>query len=355
MPDRGGLILGDCRNVIATFDACSIPTAITDPPYGLGFMGKGWDHGVPGVEFWDLVFHVLKPGGTLLAFGGTRTFHRLAVAIEDAGFEIRDCLAWLYGSGFPKSHNLGDGWGTALKPAWEPILLAMKPRDGTFAKNLERHGVAGLNIDGARIGSEERFNPPTSKGATPALGSFENCDGQGSNVSGRWPANVLLDEEAARQLDRQAGLTSAGGRPVDHPEQKRPGGDGRTMNDGWTGTGRIDRVSLPPGGPSRFFYTAKASHDDRGNRPEVDLPLFGETSPALENRHPTVKPTTVMEWLVELTRTPTGGVVLDPFMGSGTTGVACKRLGRPFVGIEIDPDSFAIATQRIDAAEAPLT
>jgi len=151
------LMLGDCRERMATLEPESVDSIVTDPPYGLSFMGKGWDHGVPGVQFWAEALRVAKPGAHLLAFGGTRTFHRLAVAIEDAGWEVRDCVMWVYGSGFPKSHNLSgewSGWGTALKPAWEPVIVARKPLVGTVAANVLAHGTGALNIDGCRVPGE---------------------------------------------------------------------------------------------------------------------------------------------------------------------------------------------------------
>ena len=154
------IINGDCLTVMRGMDATSVDAIVTDPPYGLEFMGKEWDHGIPGVHFWEAALRVAKPGAHLLAFGGTRTFHRLTCAIEDAGWEIRDCLGWIYGSGFPKSHNLkGDheGWGTALKPAWEPIILARKPLDGTVAANVQKWGTGAVNVDGCRVEAEADY------------------------------------------------------------------------------------------------------------------------------------------------------------------------------------------------------
>jgi DNA modification methylase len=356
------LFHGDCREVMATMDADSVDAIVTDPPYGLAFMGKGWDHAVPGAEFWAEALRVAKPGAHLVAFGGTRTFHRLACAIEDAGWEVRDTLSWLYGNGFPKSHNLAvafdkqdgmaargvgfttagytasatvpggmhkehvgksdlarqwQGWGTALKPAWEPIIMARKPLAGTVAANVALHGTGALNVDGCRIDASAG-RPHIASKAEPSLNAFGNgLNGSafaGSTTLGRWPANVLLDEDAAAMLDE----------------------------------------------PSRFFYVAKASRSEReagldgmpvtlsvhGNKwTENDARENGKPTPRT-NHHPTVKPIALMRWLCRLV-TPPGGVVLDPFTGSGTTGCAAALEGFRFVGIEREAEYVAIAEHRI--------
>jgi len=455
---------GDCREMLPGIDP--VETCITDPPYGLEFMGKGWDKGVPGEEFWRIILGALLPGAPCLAFGGTRTHHRLMCAIEDAGFELRDCMMWLYGSGFPKSLDIGksfdrkrydredilrvtgwiasardaagitnetldkafnfrgmgghwtsqasqpsvptldqvptllqtlghptvpaeikrllvdlngkkgepgeawfdreptgqmrevpknpgvptlgagsekveysattpateaakqwDGWGTALKPAWEPIVLAMKPLDGTFANNALEHGVAGLNIDGARVGAEEMAvtesdGTYTGKRSHSLRGPHTGRRDVGTKV-GRWPANVVLEEEAARQLDEQSGERGGGfgvrgSGSTDGRSSYAMAGQGQTVGFG------------DSGGASRFFYTAKASRTDRGEN----------------NTHPTVKPSDLMRWLCVLTRTPTGGTVLDPFMGSGTTIYAAKESGRKAIGVDLDEEYCEIAAKR---------
>jgi hypothetical protein len=366
---------GDCREVLPHLDP--VETCITDPPYGLSFMGKDWDRGVPGVHFWELIRAALLPGATCMAFGGTRTFHRLTCAIEDAGFEIRDCMAWMYGSGFPKSldvskaidkaagverevtgERMGDvgiqggnfagrtergvivqrdapateaaklwhGWGSALKPAWEPIILAMNPLDGTFAENALEHGVAGLNVDGGRIGTE--VTTTIRSGHSGDHGKYGRDDRTFTreNPPGRWPANVALDEEAARMLDEQSGDAGGGF-----------GVSGGTPDNGSHAYGnsfpRGNRAVVgygDSGGASRFFYTAKASRADRGEG----------------NDHPTVKPQDLLRWLSVLTKTPTGGTVLDPFMGSGSMMLAAKETGRKAIGIEIEEKYCEIAAER---------
>ena len=410
---------GDCRDIMRTLPDNSVDAIVSDPPYGLAFMGKEWDHGVPGVEFWTEALRVAKPGAHLVAFGGTRTFHRLAVAIEDAGWEVRDCLSWLYGSGFPKSHDIGkaidkhggtppswfgpwfrkwreqhgvtqkqvaalfpsktgnltgcvanwelgfnlptpeqfnvirdtfglpfasieaaerevvgskvvngqegtaggyangiasvrgldvaqkreiditrpatdaakqwDGWGTALKPAYEPIILARKPLVGTVAANVTQYGTGGINVNGCRISSEPFISPRTTPGFKAGKGWNDNhmtAMGAKMETAGRWPANVCLDEDAAALF----------------PE-------------------------------SRFFYVAKASRRER-------------EAGDVKNVHPTVKPIALMRWLCRLV-TPPNGLVLDPFNGSGSTGCAAVLEGFRYLGAELDAEYVEIARKRI--------
>lgn len=418
---------GDCLDIMPTLEANSVDTIITDPPYGLSFMGKDWDHGVPGVAFWREALRVAKPGAMLLAFGGTRTFHRLTVAIEDAGWEVRDVLSWLYGGGFPKSLDISKaidkaagaereivgespynarrpnppvserykqggwpanitapatpaaatwaGWGTALKPAWEPIILAMKPLDGTFAENALAWGVAGLAIDKGRIaGAQDEPNARTSKtqnGKTYDGNTYQAItrNGDGWNgAAGRWPANLLLDEDAARALDAQSGERNSGG-PSRNPDKYSRNSE---HTPGWGNIGVSGDIKGYPdtGGASRFFYVAKASRAERnaglegmearethryGEKGQGPLPQQTPAKGTIEsNFHPTVKPLALMRYLCRLTSTPTGGVVLDPFMGSGTTGVAALQEGRSFIGIEREAEYVEIARRRIAAAELPL-
>ncbi len=434
---------GDCREVMATLDAESVDAIVCDPPYGLSFMGKGWDHGVPGVEFWTEAVRVAKPGAHLLAFGGTRTYHRLACAIEDAGWEIRDCVMWVYGSGFPKSHDVskaidkcngqpsrlhkftawmratgltarqldqitdtnmgghyltaasqpaiptaalwelirpycGDvpawvdelvqrieaerevtgahvewtdrtnyaltskdglrrdipatpeaqqwsGWGTALKPAWEPIIVARKPLVGTVAENVLTHGTGAINVDGCRVGTDgARSNGGNGKRSTATLGDY----GPTPRVDygcGRWPANLIHDGS-----DEVVGL---------FPVTKSGGGDkhsktqhGNTFK-GIAPISGLRSYQGDSGSAARFFYCAKASKADRGD----------------DNKHPTVKPTALMRYLCRLV-TPPGGVVLDPFTGSGSTGKAAILEGFRFIGIEREAEYVEIAKARIAAA-----
>ena len=313
---------GNCLDILRTMPDASVDAVVTDPPYGLSFMGKRWDYDVPSVEIWEQCLRVLKPGGYLLAFAGTRTQHRMAVRIEDAGFEIRDMIAWMYGSGFPKSHNLHDdrqGWGTALKPAMEPITMARKPFKGTVADNVQAYGTGAINIDGCRIETDEKYE---KKPAT-AVDEFWVRKKRiffGSHDLGRWPANVLHDgcEDVLRGMGEAA----------------------------------------------RFFYTPKAckedrddgcemmearqySHDGRDTRNET---AYQRNDSEARNFHPTVKPTDLMRYLCRMV-TPPGGIVLDPFTGSGSTGRGAVLGGFRFIGCEMDADYIEIAKARILAAE----
>jgi hypothetical protein len=540
MHERWTVEQGDCRDVMRAMPHASVDAIVSDPPYGLAFMGKGWDHAVPGVEFWAEALRVAKPGAHLVAFGGTRTFHRLAVAIEDAGWEVRDCLSWNFGSGFPKSHNIdktgvscacdddvpgmrprvltptvsrdarqssvllaevqrdgegqgvgeartqgvqgpqavepdvrpcesrvegrrddeasegqllgrslrpcakvgvadgaegrlhlgastGDGatggsvtgkdgggaspeprpvrqqagklgavanersaqesgvWptcnrcgkpritrglGTALKPAWEPIILARKPLTGTVAANVAQHGTGGLNVDGCRIAISDNLPLYRTTGVGGGKGYEGGWSGQREekahpqsvrhDPAGRWPANVCLDEDAAAVLDEQSG---------------ERGGAGKSSGPTLTGVstsrsrGRFNGVADTPfygdsGGASRFFYTAKASRREReagldgmpltvcrsglgGKMPTDDdgrdRDRFAVTA---RNVHPTVKPIALMRWLCRLV-TPPGGLILDPFTGSGTTGCAAVLEGFRFHGAELDAEYAEIARRRI--------
>lgn len=440
------VITGDCLEVMPTFEANSVDTILTDPPYGLSFMGKDWDHGIPGPRFWTEALRVAKPGAMLLAFGGTRTFHRLAVAIEDAGWEIRDTILWLYGSGFPKSHDISKaidkaagetgevvgtrntakgrsdgkkgyessdmlnansrknvipitapatpaaqdwhGYGTALKPAHEPIIVAMKPLDGTFAQNAQRWGVAGLWIDGGRVGTEgggtacnNRDSNGNCKGhptANGSLGGGVMRHSANAAPAGRWPSNLIHD--GSDEVLAGFPVTTSG----------KPG----IMRLGQNSGAAYGAESRPPGTPmtgigdtgsaARFFYTAKASRSERnaglegmeerrgpvmsercvncgrgrmdGRRdgPCCNSPEYERTPPRgnVTNHHPTVKPIALMRYLARLTKTPTGGVILDPFAGSGSTGCAAVMEGRQFIGIEQDADYADIARRRIAHWEA---
>lgn len=366
LTDAVALYPGDCIDVLKTLEANSIDACVTDPPYGLSFMGKAWDHGVPGILYWKVVYRVLKPGAHLFAFGGTRTYHRMACAIEDAGFEVRDSLMWIYGSGFPKSHDVSKaidkrlgaereviapppysrgrasqqysdtrrvfydyppqpitapgsdcaaewaGWGTALKPAFEPIILARKPLCGTVAENVLRYGTGALNIDACRVAMSDADMRDVGRTVV--------------RPEGRWPANVLTDGSAeaiegfpdsesggylAEGLQRTHGVTY--GKPNLTPPQ---------------------RFTSSEGSASRFFYTAKADSDDR-----------------LGSKHPTVKPIDLMQWLVRLVCRK-GGTVLDPFAGTGTTGEAAFREGMRAVLIEREAEYCDDIRRRMKLAMA---
>ncbi|WP_315807809.1 site-specific DNA-methyltransferase [Pseudomonas sp. C9-3] len=371
------LHLGDCLQVLRTIPDNSIDSVVTDPPYGLSFMGKRWDYDVPSVEVWEECLRVLKPGGHLLAFAGTRTQHRMACRIEDAGFELRDMIAWVYGSGFPKSKNLdGDwqGWGTALKPALEPITMARKPLAGTVTQNAEEHGTGALHIDSCRVPSEA-MPPNTGAGGMPRRRDDEQR-GPGAlsqpHPGGRWPANLLHDgsAEVVALFPADAGAVS----PVRGTEPTANGFSGSVAY-----SGMRDRVAgafhADTGSAARFFYCAKTSRRDRNEGCEEmeRRPLHwssGDANPGSfqspgtdktsQNHHPTVKPTELMAYLCRLVTRP-GGVVLDPFMGSGSTGKACMREGFKFVGIEREPPYLAISAARIShelaraSAEAEAT
>jgi DNA modification methylase len=343
----------DCLEGMKLLDDNSIDSIVTDPPYELGFMGKKWDStGIAyNVDVWRECLRVLKPGGHLLAFGGTRTYHRMACAIEDAGFEIRDCIQWLYGSGFPKSHDISkaidkrlgaernrikfaqsntwrekegrmdrqatipdnnpvtpeakqwNGWGTGLKPANEPIVVARKPiSEKTIAENVLKWGTGGLNIDGCRVGWKDERDRKNGWRASPSnddeneYSSFKSGSFGKQNEQGRFPANVILDEEAGKLLDEQSGILKSGA--------------------------------------SRFFYCAKASKKERGEG----------------NNHPTVKPVSLIKYLVTLV-TPPDGVCLDPFMGSGTTAVACIKTNHKYIGFELLEEYCKIAEKRLSKEE----
>lgn len=364
------LHLGDCIEAMRAMPDNSVDSIVTDPPYGLSFMGKKWDYDVPSVEIWVECLRVLKPGGHLLAFAGTRTQHRMAVRIEDAGFEIRDMIAWVYGSGFPKSRNLsGDwqGWGTALKPALEPITVARKPLTGTVAANVLAHGTGALNIDGCRVGWPDGKAPeigtPGWGGPAKKLTAVPGQDGDTVERSkpsdlGRWPANLIHDgSDDVVVLFPSEACASA---PVKSAEPTANGFSGPVKY-----SGMRERVAgafhADTGSAARFFYCAKTTRKDRNEgcellpeRPSLKIDPTSAMardgnrgSGVAANHHPTVKPTDLMAYLLRLV-TPIGGVALDPFMGSGSTGKAAIREGFQFIGCELDPEYLAIAKARIE-------
>jgi DNA modification methylase len=408
---------GDCREVLQGLPDNSVDSIVTDPPYELGFMGKKWDtSGIAyDVTVWQECLRVLKPGGHILAFGGSRTWHRLAVAVEDAGFEIRDNIAWIYGSGFPKSLDVSkaidkragaerevvgsqmaaiapgsgnyvggnrvevplmgnpitsdaqqwEGWGTALKPAHEPIVVGRKPLIGTVAENVLEWGVGGLNIDGSRIGTSKSV-PASPAKANDSIGTFKMKDRHDLSSGfdpnqGRWPANVIFDEVTAGLLDEQSGVSKSGSGVI----TSSPNALGRMNDDGWVPSPTESPAYGDTGGASRFFYVAKASKRDRNEGLEeleaqrhadrvVDDGPGGEnprnrTNTAKQNFHPTVKPTQLMRYLIKLV-TPPGGTVLDPFTGSGSTGKAALLDGFGFVGVELTEEYLPIIEGRLQWA-----
>ncbi len=326
------IIQGDCLHKMAEMQDNSIDFIVCDPPYGLSFMGKKWDAKTPSQDIWQEALRICKPGAMIAAFGGSRTHHHLMIAIEKAGWEIRDVVMYLYGSGFPKSHNFGkkiggiwQGYGSTLKPAYEPIIIAMKPLDGTFAQNAEKWGVAGINIDESRVETKEKWKRDCT-GQNMVVNALQKREGIGkfSNDLGRWPANLILNEESAGMLDQMTGNNC-----------------------------------------SRFFYCAKASSSER-NAGLEGMPLkecgikndsgrgFSESDPykkvMYKNNHPTVKPLSLMKYILKLLAPPGNPICLDPFAGSGSTLIAAKQLGIRAIGIEIDPEYCEIAEKRIACA-----
>jgi site-specific DNA-methyltransferase (adenine-specific) len=408
-----GVVNADCRDALRNMADNTIDAVVTDPPYELGFMGKGWDaSGIAyDVDLWREVLRVLKPGGHLLGFGGSRTYHRLACAIEDAGFEIRDQIMWVYGSGFPKSLDVAkvidkqagywrgragaptssnaamenpnrertakgepvtaeaqrwSGWGTALKPAHEPIVVARKPLVGTVAGNVLEHGTGALNIDGCRIGTEKRTYGGMSPNK-PDVGTFRDDNWVPKKievtVAGRWPANFIHDgSDEVLELFPDTASTGNGTRQG----HRRGGGDGVSV--GLAGVKYAADGYADGGSAARFFYCAKANKKERNAgldefperavsedyRPNDDgtndlsSRRHGKTTPRA-NHHPTVKPVTLMRYLCRLV-TPPGGLILDPFTGSGTTGIAAIQEGFQFMGIEQDEEYAKISNARISHA-----
>lgn len=368
----------DCETILKLMDDNSIDAIVSDPPYGFSFMNKKWDYDVPSVKIWKECLRVLKPGGHVLAFGGPRTYHRLACNVEDAGFEIRDQIQWLFGSGFPKSLDVSKalekidnaaakkwlGWGTALKPANEPIVLARKPlSESTIAKNVLKWGVGGINIDGCRIGTElvENGRAGRSNNSGGIMEAGMKAIGFAPKV-GRFPANLILDEQAAFELDEQSGVLKSG----EHKGLLET--ESKNLVYGKRKKANINAFEASSGGASRFFYCAKASKSERNSGLEGMPKRFtktmndgvvqrhhNESEPSAynQNHHPTVKPIKLMEYLCKLV-TPYNGTILDPFMGSGTTGIAAKNLGFNFIGIEVDSEYIQIAEKRISRVSGAL-
>jgi len=418
------LINNDCIAAMKEMPDNSVDSIVTDPPYELGFMGKSWDSsGIAfNVDVWTEALRVLKPGGHLIAFSGSRTYHRMAVAIEDAGFEIRDQIMWIYGSGFPKSHNIAkaiqkdngvepigfkenkdakflgenwnstprqlfmpelegtakqwDGWGTALKPAHEPMVLARKPLIGTVANNVLTYGTGGLNIEATRVPSDDGFEKAWDKPVTTNIsadggkyiseGAKHTVDLGDYKPSGRWPANIIHDgsDEVVELFPDSKGKVGM---------SKQASSRGLYEGGKSLGDTKINDGIADLGSAARFFYCAKASKRDRNEgldgfeaKQTFSLNAGGREdktangdwddvtkrwiSQPKANHHPTVKPTSLMQYLVRLV-TPPNGTVLDPFMGSGSTGKACAYEGFDFVGIEQSEEYIKIAEARINWAK----
>lgn len=325
MPPTVRVAVGDCRDVLSALPDASVDSIVTDPPYAIGFMGKDWDHA--GVAFdsltWAAAKRVLKPGGYLLAFGGTRTSHRLACAIEDAGLEIRDTIMWVHSQGFPKNARL------QLKPAHEPIIMARRPMIGSLDQNVAAHGTGALNIDDCRIPATDKAKFPVGYSKGMGNDTYAQDDytrgmirlEPDPNPGGRWPANIVFDEYRGAELDQQTGVLTSGGVGPDGLVRGQPPGAGIYGNGKglWKAPGPAGEVYADSGGASRFFYCPKATAAERVRVDGVS--------------HPTVKPLSLMQWLIRLV-TPAGGVVLDMFAGSGTTGEAAVNEGRSALLIE---------------------
>ena len=408
------LLNGDCIEQMQKLidEGVQVESVVTDPPYELGFMGKSWD--ASGIAFdkktWELAFQLLKPGGYLLAFSASRNYHRMAVAVEDAGFEIRDQIMWIYGSGFPKSLNIGkgvdkkqgnervtvgertrnvkpfdddngwnsnnttgnhiytkgntewEGWGTALKPAHEPIVMARKPLEGTVVDNVLEHGVGGINIDECRVGKE--ILEEQIAGRSNKIGTFERKDMITPKREGRYPANVIHDGSDVVQ-DIFPNTKSS------NVSRERKAGTEFGQSSGWNKHNNVDSGLMPAygdeGSASRYFYCPKTSKSERnqglvefddkqyshdGRKKSIENP-YQRNKSISKNSHPTVKPVELMKYLCRLV-TPKGGTVLDPFMGSGSTGMAAKDEGFDFIGIEREKEYFEISKQRIKTT-APLS
>lgn len=368
--------VGNCIDLMSELPDCSIDSIVTDPPYELGFMGKSWDaSGIAyNTEVWRQCLRILKPGGHMLAFGGSRTYHRLACAIEDSGFEIRDQIMWVYGSGFPKSLNVGkqpgceewEGWGTALKPAHEPIVVARKPFDGTVAENVTQWGTGAINIDGCRVEfvSDDDKKESTGKnqhedfGTEPmtnntVYGDYSMVKPTNYNPPGRWPANFIHDgsEEVVSLFPNSKG----GAYP-----SKRGQAVATSFASGQETEGGFRKMG-DDGSAARFFYCAKASTAERNagleglpkkkadTRSDVAAGIWKDMNAAHQNHHPTVKPVNLMRYLVRLV-TPPDGTVLDPFLGSGTTAVAAIHENAKWIGFEMNPEYANIATRRTEHA-----
>lgn len=416
------LMLGDNMESLKKLPDNSVDSVVSDPPYGLSFMGKKWDYDVPSVEFWKEVYRVLKPGGHVLSFGGTRTYHRMVVNIEDAGFEIRDQVMWLYGSGFPKSLNVGkavdklegnerevvgekltgqalttrrhgdifnggqmtieetkgnspwEGWGTALKPANEPICVARKPlSEKSVAENVLKWGTGGINIDGCRVGTEGgTMKVDINKDSDTMFEGGRHNSGKVAELNeGRFPANIILECICDEVIKGEKGeLKEFHRKDSGFVYGKGLGGFKGNYISGDKGDIHTNpmcpcRLMDDKGGASRFFYQAKVSKKERnmgldgfeevdesrnksfdvegGRKSKYDLAVR-------KNSHPTIKPVQLMTYLCRLV-TPPNGIVLDPFMGSGSTGIAAQLEGFRFVGMEMEEEYFKIAEARIESWE----
>lgn len=336
------IIHGKSEKKLKNLAENSVDSIICDPPYSIKFMNAKWDYKIPSVEIWQQCLRVLKSGGHLIAFGGTRTYHRLVINIEDAGFDIRDCITWLYGSGFPKSVKLGDGYGTQLKPAQELICLARKPiAEKTIVKNILKHGTGGINIDGCRIEHNEpiKLKKKQIGGNKIFSQAGRKTDTTDLKANGRWPANVIHD--GSECIVEKFPITGKSNDAPRHNKASQFEAGGKitfkmkanTLEGGYSDSGSA----------ARYFYCAKPSKAEKN----------AGLDDSEKNNHPTVKPLKLMKYLCRLI-TPKSGIVLDPFMGSGTTGISAIQENFEFIGIEQEADFIDISKARLKHAEKGL-
>jgi len=376
------LHVGDSAEILKQYPDNHFDSIVTDPPYGIEFLGKEWDKNTGAIEVWQECLRVLKPGGHILAFSAARTYHRLATNLEDIGFEIRDQIMWIYGSGFPKGQDMGkliekrggegeewSGWKTGLKPAHEPIVMARKPFKGSTVDNVLKHGTGAINIDGTRIVPQEGDPYNDLVDHYEEGNVFRIMNESGGSIAkrivksdiGRYPANVIMSEEEGKVLDEKTGVKRYGNKPGGYKYNKEYSVEGFINN---------IKPEAPSnygdgGGASKYFYCPKVSRKERNIGCDMHEPITGkdvgpwsETGERLavkldkmttkHNNHPTVKPVALMKYLVTLI-TPPGGKVLDPFNGSGSTGIAVKEFGGEYVGIDMNPDYIEISNKRINA------
>ena len=398
------IINGNSAEILKTYADNTFDCVVTDPPYGINFLGKSWDSNTGDREVYEQCLRVLKPGGHLLAFSAARTYHHLAMTVETVGFEIRDQIMWIYGSGFPKSQDVGkqidkknkttdsewSGWGTQLKPAHEPIVMARKPVIGSIRENVLEHGTGAINIDATRVGyaNEQDINTyldnlkgPAERSKSSTGDSTQMFDGQtgfkamkkeitSEDAKGRFPTNVIHD--GSDDVVSLFPHSTSGARKSTHKIKGLDTGEQRAVfgDDAVSGKYNVQPFTdaqADEGSAARFFYCPKVSGKERHIGHDKPPAMFGDVqgcygpdgkrmAEGLDNRgggnnHPTVKPIELMKYLIKLV-TPPNGHILDPFNGSGSTGCAAVELGFDYTGIELDPNYVEIANKRISHWES---